>query len=308
MELYLERCLESIVNQSYTNLEIIIVNDGSVDNSLSIIKKYADADNRIVVIDKINEGIGGAYIDAFKNMSGDYISFVDGDDYIDTNMYEILAHNIKDRTVDIIQFGYQTFNEIDSLTTHVNYGEKYIEGNTNVIDYRYNYILHPGLGLKVFKKELFNDIKLLRQNIGIDILTNLQIYLNTKSMLLIKNEFYHIFVRENSVSRSNYNQKVISQLMSMRNLIYDVVSKSNNRKVMIYNLPTLINESIVICNYYYKNNETDQFKKYLKEYREYYKKLTNEIYSCRKEIILKAAFFYYLPVMYMKVMGTRIKI
>ena len=308
MELYLQRCLESVVNQSYTNLEIIIVNDGSVDKSFDIIKKYADTDKRIVVIDKINEGIGGAYIDALSFANGDYISFVDGDDYIDLEMYEILAQHISDKKVDVIQFGYQKFQEENIVMSSVDFGEIYIEENSKLLDYRHKNILHPSVGLKIIKKSLFKDIELLRQNIGLDILITLQIFLRANSLLVIKNSFYHIFVRENSVSRSNYNHKIIGQLLAMRNLIYDVISKSNNRKVMIYNLPTLINESIVICNYYYKNNEREQFRRFLIEYKRYYKKLSTEIYSCRKEIILKAAFFYYFPLLYLKLIGSRIRI
>ena len=306
MQPYLERCLDSIVNQSYTGLEIIIVNDGSVDGSLDIIKKYAQSDSRIIVIDKLNEGIGGAYIDALQLVKGDYISFVDGDDFIELNMYEILSQHIIDKNADVIQFGYQKFNQENKILSKVNFGGKYIEGNSDILNYKHKMISHPSIGLKVIRKNLFENIELLRQNIGIDILISLQIFLKANSLLVIKNSFYNIFVRENSVSRSQYNDNIIKQLLAMRNLIYTIIINSKNKKVIVYNLPTLINESIVICNYY-KTKETLQFNFFLNEYRTYYQNLYNYLRLCRIGIILKASFFYYLPATYLKIMSSRIK-
>ena len=308
MQPYLERCLDSVVNQSYKNLEIIIVNDGSADGSLDIIKRYAQSDERIIVIDKLNEGIGGAYMDALEIVKGDYISFVDGDDFIELNMYEILAQHISDKNADIVQFGYQKIDHENKILSKVNFGEGYFEGNKDVLKYKYEKILHPSIGLKVVRKDLFENIKLLRQNIGIDILITLQTFLKAKSLYVIKDSFYTIFVRENSVSRSKYNDTIIQQLLSMRNLIYTMITSSKNKQIMVYNLPTLINESIVICNYYYKNGDKLHFNTFLAEYRTHYVSLRQELSLCKTEIILKASLFYYLPVIYLRIMGSRIKI
>ena len=110
-EKYLVRCLDSIIRQRYCNLEIILVNDGSTDKSGSIIEKYAIQDARISTIHKANEGIGSAYRIALSVASGDYISFVDSDDYIDLCMYEELIRIIEDKNPDIIHFGTTLFND-----------------------------------------------------------------------------------------------------------------------------------------------------------------------------------------------------
>ncbi|WP_299183836.1 glycosyltransferase family 2 protein [uncultured Chryseobacterium sp.] len=298
MELYLERCLDSIVNQSYTNLEIIIVNDGSVDNSLRIIKKYADTDNRIVVIDKINEGIGGAYIDALSVAKGDYISFVDGDDYVDLDMYEVLAQHISEKKADVIQFGYQSFDSNDVVTFEHVFEEKYIVGNKNVENYYYNKIPHPSIGLKVMKKELFQDIVLLRQNVGIDVLVSLQIFMRAESLLLIKNKFYHIFIREQSVSRAKYDEKKVKQLENIRKELFQI--SSTRPEIFKYIMPTLINETIIITSYYYKMRDYTKVKYLIKEYRTYFKLMYKSLLLSRWQVQLKAVSFLLFPRIYCK--------
>ena len=86
-EKYLDKCIQSIINQKYSNLEIILVDDGSKDNSLELCKKYAESDKRIKVIHKENEGVSTARNSGIEVASGDFIAFIDSDDYIDENMY-----------------------------------------------------------------------------------------------------------------------------------------------------------------------------------------------------------------------------
>lgn len=94
-EKYLSRCIESILNQTYNKLQIILINDGSTDNSLSICKFYQSKDNRIVVVDKKNEGVSQSRNIGIELSKGKYIGFVDSDDYINTHMYEKLLEKIK---------------------------------------------------------------------------------------------------------------------------------------------------------------------------------------------------------------------
>ncbi len=90
VELYLRRCLDSIINQTYKNLEIILVDDGSTDSSGIICDEYAKKDTRIKVLHKENGGVTSAKSVGVENATGDYITFVDGDDYIKLTAYETL--------------------------------------------------------------------------------------------------------------------------------------------------------------------------------------------------------------------------
>lgn len=307
MELYLERCLDSIVEQSYPNLQIIIVNDGSSDNSLSIVLEYAEKDKRILVVDKQNEGIGGAYLDAFGLVLGDYVSFVDGDDYIELQMFEILNNYLVTKDVDIIQFGYRTFNSENVGVSTVNFGNDYFSGNVNVVKYRYNNILHPGLSLKVIKSELLSDVQLLRQNIGIDVLLNLQIFSKAQDMKIISNEFYNIQIRDSSVSRSEYNHFTIQMLRNYRNLLFDLAILSKNTLLVIYTLPTFINESIVIANFFFRQDDIESVAITIDDFRLRIRRYFWQLLRCRISVILKVVFFYFAPRLHLRLLGAYIK-
>ena len=101
VEKYLKKCIDSIINQTYKNLEIILVDDGSPDNCGKICDEYAKKDNRIKVIHKENGGVSSARNVGVENATGEYIGFVDSDDYIEKDMYEVLINNLKKENADI---------------------------------------------------------------------------------------------------------------------------------------------------------------------------------------------------------------
>lgn len=101
VEKYLRECLDSVVNQTLKDIEIICVNDGSTDNSLEILKEYEKQDSRIKIIDKKNEGAGAARNLGLKSATGDYVIFFDSDDYMDITALEKLYQNITDTNADI---------------------------------------------------------------------------------------------------------------------------------------------------------------------------------------------------------------
>ena len=104
-EKYLAECLDSIINQTLEDIEIVCINDGSSDNSLNILKKYANKDNRIVIIDKENAGVSAARNDAIEKANGEYIMFIDSDDYFLPEACEI-AYNSVMKDYDIGVFGH----------------------------------------------------------------------------------------------------------------------------------------------------------------------------------------------------------
>lgn len=102
---YIDQCVESIVNQTYKNLEIILVNDGSKDDSLEKIREWERKDPRIIVVDKPNGGLSSARNEGLKHATGDYVGFVDGDDWVATDLYEKVASEIENYpNIDIVTF------------------------------------------------------------------------------------------------------------------------------------------------------------------------------------------------------------
>ena len=113
VEQYLERCVESIINQTYKNLEIILVDDGSTDNSGKLCDELAKKDNRIKVIHKENGGLSDARNRGIEEAAANIVGFIDSDDYIDKDMYEVLFENLKKTGANLSMCGhYDVFNGI----------------------------------------------------------------------------------------------------------------------------------------------------------------------------------------------------
>ena len=111
VEKYLHQCIESLLNQTYRNLEIILVDDGSTDNSGVICDQYRQKDQRIKVIHKCNQGLGFARNSGMKETTSDYITFMDSDDYADEDMIEELMRPIIDENADTVIGGFKKVND-----------------------------------------------------------------------------------------------------------------------------------------------------------------------------------------------------
>ena len=159
-ENYLERCLNSVVNNSYKCLEIILVDDGSVDNSPQICDYYAKKDNRIKVIHKSNAGTAAARNDALNIAKGDYIAFCDNDDYISPYFYESMLKALEETGADVV---------VSEMTRNEKYSFNKISTDKKaVLVDKHNFILgtyssdwtrNTAPWNKLYKRELFDEIR-----------------------------------------------------------------------------------------------------------------------------------------------------
>ena len=115
VESYLRKCLDSIIAQTYKNIEIVVVNDGSTDASGEICKEFSEMDHRIIYIEQENAGISAARNTGLNNMSGNYVTFVDSDDWIESNYVETLYKKITEYQADIAVGNYYSFNESEGM-------------------------------------------------------------------------------------------------------------------------------------------------------------------------------------------------
>lgn len=122
---YLRECLDSLINQTYSNLEIICVNDGSTDNSLAILQEYAAKDSRIKIINQENQGLGQTRTNGMPHATGDFISFIDPDDWIELDMFEKLAVYVKEKNPQVVQFNIRYYFESDKTFSQVDFLERY---------------------------------------------------------------------------------------------------------------------------------------------------------------------------------------
>lgn len=220
VEKYVAKCIDSIIKQSYPNIEIIIVNDGSKDNSDKIIKKYQRIDNRIKYIKKRNGGLSSARNRGIEEASGKYICFIDSDDYIDQNYINILISRIIKDNSDIaicnMKYIYQDGEEkkppfyiTDNKTIN----------NKEALQYLFlgkqfqNHAVNKLYKLSIFKE---NDIRFPINKIYEDVFTIYKTLLNAKKISLCNDYLYfYLREREGSILTSKFNEKRFDILEAM---------------------------------------------------------------------------------------------
>lgn len=131
VEQYLRKCLDSILNQTFQDYEVICVNDGSTDNSLGILNDYASNDKRFIIISKDNEGVSVARNIGIEKAQGKYIQFVDGDDWLEPECLELTYNKIKDSDLDIIYYCHNNFKDGKKLFDNIDEANKFFVDNEN---------------------------------------------------------------------------------------------------------------------------------------------------------------------------------
>lgn len=133
-EQYISDCIKSVINQTYKNLEILIINDGSTDQSLNICKQYAIKDDRIKLIDIENSGVSTARNIGIENSTGEYITFVDSDDWLELNMIELAVKNIVEKKVDIVMWSfYRNFPTKQIESSFLPFKQKLFEKDKDIL-------------------------------------------------------------------------------------------------------------------------------------------------------------------------------
>lgn len=164
---YLSDCLNSIVNQTYFDMEIILVDDGSTDGSAEICDEYAKKDNRICVIHQENRGCVYARLSGLQRSRGEYIGFVDSDDWIDLDMYQILMSIVEEKNCDIVSMGYTAVYESERKKKDDAVFFGLYEREKNMDDLLSGMMceekekkrgIHPALCSKVIKRNLLMDV------------------------------------------------------------------------------------------------------------------------------------------------------
>lgn len=229
VEDYITKCIESIINQTYQNLEIICVNDGSTDNSGKICDIYALNDKRIKVIHKNNGGVSSARNVGLINASGEYIGFVDPDDWIEPEMYEIMVKSSKLSCADIIIVNYYIDNE--ATTTPMANVENIPEtpfDKEELFKFAFLRDEYKGFGAyiwnKLFKSTLFklsDRLILFDESIHFceDIVFFTQLALKSNNSIYIDKPMYHYYHRQSSLSHTVDISKRIGSLQAYKQII-----------------------------------------------------------------------------------------
>ena len=210
VENYLNKCLDSIIKQTYKNLEIIVVNDGSTDNSGTICQEYAQKDDRIVYIEKENGGLSDARNAGLDRMTGSYVTFVDSDDWVELDYIEVLYNKLIEYQADIAVGNYYSFNESEGMFYFHILGDSYYEkvyDNVSIFENLYDsqemksFALISAWG-KLYKAGLFEQLRFDIGKLGEDGYLNQKIYLLAEKIVYIHKGIYSYRIRNNSLSRT----------------------------------------------------------------------------------------------------------
>lgn len=208
VEMYLRRCLDSIINSSYKNLEIICINDGSTDNSFSILEEYKLYDGRIVLIDKPNGGISSARNAGLRISKGDYIAFVDSDDWIHQDYFMFLHRAIKDSNAEIAICDYIRTTDDLALEKRMEYKYR----TMSLEEMSSNHDTKSYVWKRLFKKNVVNDIWFDETEKVEDCIYNLDVIVKNDTLRIayVDLKLYAYFVREGSLVTMIDDQAVLN--------------------------------------------------------------------------------------------------
>ena len=261
VEKYLSECLDSIVNQTLKDIEIICLNDGSTDNSLQILKEYASKDNRIKIIDKENEGLGYTRKVGLTNATGKYILFCDSDDYYsELTAFEELYNYIEKMKVDVVIFNHIENNNIAKRITSVSeiYSQDVIFSYKD-IDYFFGHRVETWK--KLYSKKFldkYDDWYFPKKVYYEDIPFHYQILIRAK-MSYFDRYFYTYRIRCNSMMTGKYHSsRILDSLVMMRELYKILENISTNLEFLDYFY------SFVFCNIQFFLNRDFEYIKDLK--------------------------------------------
>lgn len=290
VEKYIERCIKSILNQTFSDFELIIVNDGSIDNSGVICDKYKKVDARVKVIHKQNGGLSEARNIGLNIAQGDYIAFVDSDDYINRNMYEILYKNTIKYNADIAVCNIEYVNEKEFIneSSEISIEECIVYDNIQSLNNLYSneniqFIIAVN---KLYRRDIFKKIRYQPGKYHEDEFIIHELLYKSNIIIYCKSKLYYYLQRSGSIMTSSFNTKKLDAIEAMEKRmnffrekgLIDLEYKTQNM-FLYYFFP-----------YYYKTKYELKDNKNLEEMEKRFKNnykylLKNKNYNLRAKIL-----------------------
>lgn len=263
VEKYIHKCIDSVINQTYKNLEIILIDDGSKDNCSIICDDYAQKDKRIKVIHKKNEGVSSARNVGLNNAAGDWVTFIDADDWIEKDFCTKLMQN-KAPNIDCLMCGYNRIIndkkiEIKSVVKQV---KKYDDSRQYLIN-----SLNPQTGygfchMKIIKRDSINKIRFNEQlNVAEDALFNMELSEKITKILFINDRLYNYRLNINSVVKKydpNYVNKYLKAMETCKKFIFN---KYNDDIEIMQNYYNFVAYHVLLIAVNYCYNPKNKYKR-----------------------------------------------
>ena len=224
VEKYLPQCMDSLLNQTLTDIEVILVDDGSPDNCPSLCDEYAKQDQRVKVVHKGNGGLGYARNSGIEIATGEYIAFLDSDDYVELNTYQKLYSIAKDTKADAVYYNYQRFNDFGEIWTEMNIREKmHFRTKDDIRGFMLNMIANPPKAVNdsdincssccvLYSSKMINKyglrFKSERDIVYEDLPFNLEYLLHSSNVIAIPEIFYNYRVNPSSLTRTANHDRI----------------------------------------------------------------------------------------------------
>ena len=302
VEEYLDKCIESIFNQSFKNFEIILVNDGSTDRSEDICNKYSKVDSRIKLISQKNLGVSVARNVALDIARGEYIGFVDLDDYIHYDMYNIMIETAIKTSSDMVICDYINIFEnyegkdikinkvsIYNFTPHEILNKLFVKGKFDVVPWN-----------KLYKKSLFCNLRFKVNRVNKDEFLIHEIIYKCKKISIIDSKLYYYRHRPGSIMNSKFEIRKFDRLYALSKRV-EFFYENNEIELMMKAEKWLVDS--LIWNYYFAIEENYNIEGELKEIKKEFNKrflglMRNNILSIKQKLLI--IIFYYSPKVYKK--------
>ena len=273
VENYLDRCVDSIVNQTYKNLEIILVNDGSTDSSGRKCDEWKKKDNRILVVHKKNGGLSDARNAGLEVANGTYIGFVDSDDFISLDMYRILLKTMIETNSDIVECNRRSFTDSDIIheANTDSFSVEVFDTEKALLELILERKLKQTAWNKLYQRQIITTLFEVGK-INEDEYWTYQIFGKANTIAAVNAELYYYYQRESSIMHEKYSLKRLD----------GVIARKERLVYIENNYPSLFNQACVsylwACFYHYqvicRNKQVDNDSYYRKtlhsEYRENY--------------------------------------
>lgn len=295
-ELYLRRCLESVINQTYTNLQIIIIDDGSTDNSLKICTEYAQNDNRLIVYSQNNRGVSAARNKGLDMATGDYIAFVDSDDFIENDMFAKLLNTMVNNEADIIVCGIKVYSETSESGHFIDKGcvvkNEILNRNEMfdklIIDDFWHYVMTQ---VKLYKSQIFDNLRFTEEYIYEDEIIFHRIVDKCNKIVTIEDKMYCYRCNSESITKKGVSIRVMDKVKAFEDRLEYFDTNYKNDLIMEKMANNLWG---TIITYFFKFDNSIENEKYLKRayksFRNSLKYLLKYVKCSKKEKMIMILF------------------
>lgn len=270
VEKYLPNCIDSVIKQTYTNLEILLINDGSTDSSPKICEEYKNKDNRIKVIHKQNGGLSDARNVGIENAQGKYMTFIDSDDDIEIDYIEYLYNLIEKYNTHMSIATYTVVSKDKKINIGQGYEEETVLDEKKCLE---RLLCEHGLSVsacaKLYEKSLFENIKFPKGKLCEDNGTTYKLIMKCNKIAYGSKSIYNYYKRENSIMTSTFNMKKLDLIELTDKMCDDIESKypelnSSTDKKRIVSRFSILRQMLVGKLNQEQKNVVKEIKKHIK--------------------------------------------